>query len=139
MTDGTSNTLAIGERKYREGYDAATWYGVGAYALGGVAANREGPSTLLAESYFPPNVLTDAVTGGTFVGTRLRFHLYSSEHPGGAQFALSDGSVRFVAETIDRGVGYDPPTRSWNIWNKLTWGTWEKLACRFDGLPTGEF
>ena len=35
-----------------------------------------------------------------------RCHGWSSNHPGGAQTALCDGSVRFVAETVDHAVRY---------------------------------
>ena len=31
----------------------------------------------------------------------LNSNILNSEHPGGVQFALGDGSVRFVSETID--------------------------------------
>ena len=29
---------------------------------------------------------------------------FSSYHPGGANFALADGSVNFITETVDQGV-----------------------------------
>ena len=45
-----------------------------------------------------------------------RCHGWSANHPGGAQGALCDGSVRFVAETVDHAVRY-------------------KFGVRNDGIP----
>ncbi len=51
----------------------------------------------------------------------------SSFHPGGAQFALADGSVRLIPETVDfRG---NPPD-----WNDQL-GVWMKLNTMGGGLP----
>jgi prepilin-type processing-associated H-X9-DG protein len=41
----------------------------------------------------------------------VRCHSLSSLHPGGAQTALCDGSVRFVPETTDTLVRYAVATR----------------------------
>jgi prepilin-type N-terminal cleavage/methylation domain-containing protein/prepilin-type processing-associated H-X9-DG protein len=41
---------------------------------------------------------------------------FKSMHPGGAQFALCDGSVQFLTDTID-------------------WVTYQRLGCRRDGQP----
>jgi type II secretory pathway pseudopilin PulG len=41
-----------------------------------------------------------------------RCHGWSSNHPGGAQCCLADGSVRFVSETVDHFVRYALATKS---------------------------
>jgi prepilin-type N-terminal cleavage/methylation domain-containing protein len=45
---------------------------------------------------------------------------FKSDHVGGAQFVLCDGSVRFLSDNID-------------------YGTYQRLGCRRDGRPVGDF
>lgn len=56
---------------------------------------------------------------------------FSSQHPGGALFAMGDGSVKFVAATIESTIG--------SVGNPTTWGTYQKLGVRNAGQPIGEF
>jgi prepilin-type processing-associated H-X9-DG protein len=56
---------------------------------------------------------------------------YSSEHGRGAQFAMCDGSVRYVSETIDSRIG--------DLANSATWGTYQRLADRDDGCLIADF
>jgi len=44
--------------------------------------------------------------------TASTYGAFRSQHPGGAQFALTDGSVRFVAETIEHSVYQAVSTRA---------------------------
>ena len=99
ITDGTSNTLAFGERPPDDGFNLGWWYaGYGLDTNGtfeflmGVAEPDPVPVTLPpcgvpAMSYGPASGFADRCAP---------FHFWSP-HPGGAHFALADGSVRFVS------------------------------------------
>ena len=140
FTDGTSNTFLVGERQSPDGHDAAVWGRVGRMA-GSNALYQSGASCVLGvttsklnEGIFNTNV------GPVFFPTWG----FSSLHPGGSQFALADGSVRFVSENIhsvspliilpgfcqlDQGSRHDVTLM----------GTYEHLGIRNDGQVIGEF
>lgn len=86
VTDGTTNTFMIGERKtdVSRGW-FSTWPGM-------VAEGEEAFQRILGAADHTPN---DAAA---------HFDDFSSAHVGGAQFCLGDGSVRFISENIDKGV-----------------------------------
>ncbi len=88
VTDGTSNTLFVGEIA-KPGGDGANW--VRGYASGGNAASKNIMRGI--------NVSTETEISGQY-----NHWSFGSRHPGGAQFGLVDGSVRFVSETIDMAI-----------------------------------
>ncbi|MEX0793702.1 MAG: DUF1559 domain-containing protein [Pirellulaceae bacterium] len=95
--DGTSNTFAIGEASWgtpsQPNTTARNWVFGANGAFNTVVENRAFPGS--KNIFYPIN--TNIVS--TFNNTSL-----GSLHPGGAQFGYADGSVGFVAETIDDGI-----------------------------------
>ncbi|MFI4874665.1 MAG: DUF1559 domain-containing protein [Blastopirellula sp. JB062] len=101
IIDGTSNTIAIGERAWKlHGVElgAGLIYGMSGNAdLRNTADYDHGFISVVAAGKPPINwTLT---CGGTCNDVDGR-QGFSSLHPGGAQFVFVDGSVRFIAETI---------------------------------------
>jgi prepilin-type N-terminal cleavage/methylation domain-containing protein len=96
MTDGSSNTLVIGERwtiRNTAATDAghATWAG---------CLNRgtdEGQAATLGDSFIRINADTD----GNTATPRDNTTGFASHHVGGAHFLVGDGTVKFVSENID--------------------------------------
>ncbi len=127
IEDGASNTIFVGE-KIPDGWDLG-WTSGTRVALRntGTAINGVTLRTGLTRPAFPSTLpsglgpvdeglLTDepeedpalpgpiAGPGGTLLGTPLWVGGFGSQHPGGAQFALGDGSVRFFTQTTSPAV-----------------------------------
>ncbi len=86
ITDGTSNTFMVGETDFMpEGVPSTSYGAVWAYAyLYGWGS-----------TYHPLN---------NHANTSNVYGAFRSQHPGGVMFGNVDGSVKFVAETIDNTV-----------------------------------
>jgi len=91
--DGTTNTIAIGERHSRPGivYTMPTWAGcINCMQAGDMVYD------IAANGRFPINPSTaDQYNHG---------RSFSSRHAGGAQFVMFDGSVRFINENINHNA-----------------------------------
>lgn len=127
ITDGTSNTLLVGERAYTLGGRNGTFTaGAGVvYMTNGDSerANQQGLVYTMGAGRFPINCThTPDCSRG-----------FSSAHVGGALFVLGDGSVKFISENIDHEPGTD------TIASPTMDSVYERLIAVADGLPVGEF
>ena len=131
VTDGTSNTIAFGERAHSLLSQAdGSFY----YWNWWMSANY-GDTTFTV--FYPLNIqkknqnFTGLTDGGSFVNAA------SSFHPGGADFAFCDGSVRFLKDTISTWAlnpttgypnGATPTCNGWTTTTGFAPGVYQALG-----------
>ena len=143
VIDGTSSTISFGERAHGlfskvAGPDGNTdfydwnWWTSGNYG------------DTMFTTFFPINPIRKiADTYGNAGGGDAYVLAASSFHPGGANFAFLDGSVKFLKESIDTW-GFDPTTgaplgvskdgnRIWQLSAGAKLGVYQKLSTRAGG------
>jgi prepilin-type N-terminal cleavage/methylation domain-containing protein len=126
LVDGTSNTIAVGERKSKDGAFAALWAGF-SEATGETDGGLGGAQGCVrGYTYYR---MPDGVTNTGVTWPDLAF---SSMHAQGANFCLGDGSVKFIRYSIN---WTDPNTAS----TSPNFGTFNRLGDRGDGQPVGDY
>ncbi len=123
-TDGTSCTLLFGERYTFDPLWAAYW----AAFSSDLPPPLNGPpfNDLLYQAMWfgGPGQSWGAAGPGTYINYQLatvpdtyedaylRMYAYGSGHPGGAQFAFADGSVRFLSNALPYQILHDLSTKA---------------------------
>jgi len=131
ITDGTSHTFIVGESRWwsylhtNPGFD--NYF---SWASADRTATSSSHTIVLAAAVDPlNNPMTDydasqpwvnasgSPTNTLYLGTHTR--CFGSRHPGGAHFALADGSVQFITDDMDLAI-------------------YRSMAVRDDGWPMGQ-
>ncbi|MCA8986082.1 MAG: DUF1559 domain-containing protein [Planctomycetaceae bacterium] len=158
IKDGTSNTIAVGE-KSGSVWGGGSWlgynHGTQVQCVGTDFVN--GPDWYLCYALYP---ISNKLPVPSQSSNR-----FGSEHDGGAQFLMGDGAVRFISENVNHileKTGNDPNHPAANgagcLWrgeanscadgagefnNKANlinlMGIWQRLNHKSDGLVLGEF
>ncbi|MBP86664.1 MAG: hypothetical protein CMJ64_08110 [Planctomycetaceae bacterium] len=123
ILDGTSNVLIVGERAWSV-FDPATGQYRNSRAATPFATRNDGNgswglSNALGGGMNKINSPIGRNTNGVAITTWSHRQSFSSNHPGGAQFALGDGSVRFLAETIEHTPGNSGAIRTNSLYEML--------------------
>ena len=128
IVDGTSSTIMLGEVTHFAFTWDPTMYGhwdpPSGTACCTLAMVRHGNQPLN-----PPPAANNVVK-------REGFHSY---HPGGANFALCDGSVRFISERIHNTSTQRVVQNGQTVIDGNNYGIYQRLFSRNDGLTIGDF
>jgi len=129
IPDGTSNTILVGERAWR--FADLTVGAANALGFSAETCNPSGSWNVKSGQLAAIAIAYDGINWRA----NNRIHQvrgFSSNHSGGAQFVMCDGSVHFISQNIDysKGTVTQPP-----YWTTL----FARMICRDDGLVVGDF
>ena len=138
VTDGLSNTLMVGERMYRAFQSGTCTINCNAAVIFANEWNNHFNNSRRNPRFGNTNTLGmgEGAINSIFTGdptapgnncNAICARGAASYHEGGAQFAMGDGSVRFISENID----WEPAI--------AVNSTFERLGAMADGQPIGEF
>lgn len=131
VTDGASNTVAVGETCWNGGSKNFLYGSVrkdGQATCVFRAANTAGPFRHLKSAQFAMNI-------PAAVAPDAHYTAFGSMHPGGAHFLMVDGSVRFLSENIAHtNTAYE----EWVADSEAPFGLYQRLASINDGQSANE-
>jgi prepilin-type N-terminal cleavage/methylation domain-containing protein/prepilin-type processing-associated H-X9-DG protein len=125
ITDGTSNTLMIGEREMTTQIGAA-W-------AGRDPATATGTVAVVGRPNWPINTRQPGTYAADKAAGQCKSFAWASLHLGGANFAFCDGSVRFLSEDIDSDPAQQNCNNPGTIPLPLPNFTYQKLYYKDDG------
>jgi prepilin-type N-terminal cleavage/methylation domain-containing protein/prepilin-type processing-associated H-X9-DG protein len=136
VSDGTSNTIMLGERDTQI-CKSGNWIGVRNPA----GTGGQGLYSVTASVHVKLNTPDPPIPWNNALGCLQGF---SSLHMGGANFALADGSVRFISNNIE----FKPDTGPLHDWDihmprdqryTNVYSVYSRLGRRNDGFPVGDY
>lgn len=133
ITDGTSNTIIVGERRSKRYPNQTVAQGPWAGIWAGQELTCNGLTNiwcLLGKTEFKMNSGKHSDVAGSTTATDQPLIAFGSQHTGGANFVLADGSVRFISESIQWN---DDPNGRNDV------GAYHMLGSIADGVVIGEY
>ena len=117
MRDGSSNTIAVGERSHNLSYVTWAARSIGGYLFttasfeGGTDTFHTDPEQCWTQVLGPVGL-----TDGNRTPNNPKAHVedYWSRHPGGVNFLMGDGSVKFIKDSVNPAPYRALATRSGN-------------------------
>ena len=111
IRDGTSNTFMLGERYHDDrnfetivrpgGSTSYSRYAIDEWGAWGWFGGGNGTTHVLGSTQMPLNYRTPVTATAGYSEVNNRMSAFGSGHPAGANFAMMDGSVQFLKESID--------------------------------------
>jgi prepilin-type processing-associated H-X9-DG protein len=133
VLDGTTNTIIVAETKWEMDNNRRNRSRI--YAGKDITDFAQGATNaLLVNGQW-------AMNWTAWEGNPQPHRTASSDHPGGATFAFTDGSVRFISETVQHtATPWSTPANAYDRPNRGEgYGIYQRLFSISDGLVIGEY